>query len=252
MDTKISKRKANDYERSLGFLIHDVARLMRVTFDREVREVGLTRAQWFVLAHIIRNDGQTQKALGEDTDMEKAPLGKLLDRMEEGGWIKRRTDPRDRRAKLVCKTSKVDKLVEIMETAADRVDEKSLASLNEGSADQLIDMLIIMKNNLLKNDKSPSDRAGAGRQRNKGRRGNKKKSLKRPINPMPTFISEAIERDNLERAYGDRPSYQRNDYIDWVMRAKRAATRQKRLDQMLDELRRGDIYMKMKWPAQRI
>jgi len=48
-------------------------------------------------------------------------------------------------------------------------------------------------------------------------------------------------------AYDVRPSYQRNDYIGWITRAKRPETRQKRLDQMLDELEKGDVYMKMAW-----
>ncbi len=48
-------------------------------------------------------------------------------------------------------------------------------------------------------------------------------------------------------AYNSRPPYQRNDYIGWIQRAKLEATRQKRLNLMLDELKRGDVYMKMKW-----
>ncbi len=46
-------------------------------------------------------------------------------------------------------------------------------------------------------------------------------------------------------AYRARPDYQQNDYIGWITRAKREETQQRRLQQMLDELRRGDTYMKM-------
>jgi hypothetical protein len=46
-------------------------------------------------------------------------------------------------------------------------------------------------------------------------------------------------------AYLQRPAYQQNDYIGWITRAKMAATRQKRLEQTLNELFRGDVYMKM-------
>ena len=48
-------------------------------------------------------------------------------------------------------------------------------------------------------------------------------------------------------AYRARPPYQQNDYIGWIMRAKFESARQKRLNQMLDELERGGVYMKMKW-----
>ena len=69
--------------------------------------------------------------------------------------------------------------------------------------------------------------------------------LKRPLNPMPTFVREALERNDLMQAYMNRPPYQRNDYLGWINRAKQPATKQKRLDQMLAELRRGDRYMNM-------
>ena len=69
--------------------------------------------------------------------------------------------------------------------------------------------------------------------------------LKRPLHPMPEFVRTALEEKNLMGAYLQRPPYQRNDYIGWISRAKLPATRQKRLEQMLDELFRGDVYMKM-------
>jgi uncharacterized protein YdeI (YjbR/CyaY-like superfamily) len=73
--------------------------------------------------------------------------------------------------------------------------------------------------------------------------------LKRPRYEMPGFIREAINRRGLMGAYLARPAYQQNDYIGWITRAKREATRQKRLNQLLDELERGGVYMKMKWKA---
>ena len=71
--------------------------------------------------------------------------------------------------------------------------------------------------------------------------------LKRPLHPMPEFVRTALESRNLIEAYLRRPAYQQNDYIGWITRAKLPATRQKRLEQMLDELFRGDIYMKMSY-----
>jgi uncharacterized protein YdeI (YjbR/CyaY-like superfamily) len=62
---------------------------------------------------------------------------------------------------------------------------------------------------------------------------------------MPLFVRRALLQRGLMDAYRDRPPYQRNDYIGWITRAKRPATQQKRLEQMLDELERGDLYMKM-------
>jgi uncharacterized protein YdeI (YjbR/CyaY-like superfamily) len=66
-----------------------------------------------------------------------------------------------------------------------------------------------------------------------------------PIYAMPNFVREALEKHNLMEAYRQRPAYQQNDYISWITRAKRAETKQKRLAQMISELERGDVYMKM-------
>jgi hypothetical protein len=69
----------------------------------------------------------------------------------------------------------------------------------------------------------------------------------RPRYPMPDFFRDAINTRGLMDAYLARPDYQRNDYIGWVNRAKLETTKQKRLDQMLNELERGGVYMRMKW-----
>ena len=69
----------------------------------------------------------------------------------------------------------------------------------------------------------------------------------RPRYEMPDFIENALQRRGLMDAYLARPPYQRNDYIGWITRARLTTTRQKRLKQMLDELKKGNAYMKMKW-----
>jgi uncharacterized protein YdeI (YjbR/CyaY-like superfamily) len=71
------------------------------------------------------------------------------------------------------------------------------------------------------------------------------KPLRRERYPMPDFMREALAAKNLTAAYDARPPYQRNDYIGWITRAKLPATQQKRLEQMLEELANGNVYMKM-------
>ena len=72
-------------------------------------------------------------------------------------------------------------------------------------------------------------------------------ALTRTRHPMPGYIREAITERNLMDAYRERPDYQQNDYIGWITRAKREETKQKRLKQMLDELKGGELYMNMSW-----
>ena len=69
----------------------------------------------------------------------------------------------------------------------------------------------------------------------------------RPRYEMPDFFRDALNARGLMDAYHERPPYQQNDYIGWITRAKRAETKQKRLDQMLEELEGGKLYMNMKW-----
>jgi MarR family transcriptional regulator, transcriptional regulator for hemolysin len=149
METKSNMINSDKFERSFGFLIHDIARMMRLDFERRVRSSGLTRAQWFVLAHLIRTNGQTQTALAEETDVEKAALGKLLDRLEEGGWIERRPDAADRRVRHVFKTNKVDPLIAVMHEATANLHETALKGLDINARERLIDDLITVKGNLL-------------------------------------------------------------------------------------------------------
>ena len=73
--------------------------------------------------------------------------------------------------------------------------------------------------------------------------------LKRKINPMPQDVEERLIRGNLMDAYRKRPPYQQNDYLGWILKAKRPETREKRIAQMLEELRNGDKYMGMNYRA---
>lgn len=73
--------------------------------------------------------------------------------------------------------------------------------------------------------------------------------LKRDRHPMPDFVKTALLKEKLMKDYLARPAYQQNDYIGWINRAKLEATKQKRLNQMLNELKRGGVYMKMPHPA---
>ena len=76
-------------------------------------------------------------------------------------------------------------------------------------------------------------------------------TLRRPLNPMPAFVREALEGRGLTAAFEARPPYQQNDYLGWIGRAKRRETAERRLAQMLDELRAGNLYMKMPWSNRR-
>ena len=66
---------------------------------------------------------------------------------------------------------------------------------------------------------------------------------------MPDDVMEVLKSEKVLADFEARPAYQRNDYVGWITRAARDETRQKRIAQMIDELHKGGVYMKMEHPA---
>ena len=137
-------------ERNFGFLVHDVARLMRVAYDRRARELGLTRSQWWVLNNLFRNQGITQSELADILEIEKASLGRLLDRLEAKGWVERRADPADRRAKRVHLTGEVQDLMRGLRALAAELRSDAMCGLKESERQRFVDTLLVIKANLLR------------------------------------------------------------------------------------------------------
>ena len=152
-----------DLSRNFGFILNDVARLMRVTFDRRVKTLGLTRSQWWVLNHLFRNNGATQSELADILEIEKATLGRLLDRMEAKGWIKREEHATDRRAKRVFLTDEVEPAVKTMRTAAADLRRDALASFDVEDRERFVDMLLAIKTNLTRMENGSAKTAARGR-----------------------------------------------------------------------------------------
>jgi DNA-binding MarR family transcriptional regulator len=87
----------DEFSRDLLFLLHDVARLLRVDADKRARQQGMTRAQWGILIWLTRQPGISQKELAEFLEVEPITVARLIDRLEARGMVERRPDPRDRR-----------------------------------------------------------------------------------------------------------------------------------------------------------
>jgi DNA-binding MarR family transcriptional regulator len=87
----------DEFHRDLLFLLHDVARLLRVDADKRARVNGMTRAQWAILIWLERQPGISQKELSEILEVEPITVARLIDRLEGRGMVERRPDPRDRR-----------------------------------------------------------------------------------------------------------------------------------------------------------
>jgi MarR family transcriptional regulator for hemolysin len=134
-----------DPERSFGFLLHDISRLMRKRFERRARTIGLTRAQWSVLANVARKEGINQTALAEILEIEPITLVRQIDRLEAAGWIERRLDPTDRRVRLLYLTESAQPILERMRELGAATKAETLASLTPAQQEALIDTLIGIK-----------------------------------------------------------------------------------------------------------
>jgi MarR family transcriptional regulator for hemolysin len=143
-------------DHNLGFLVHDVARLMRIAYDRRARALGLTRSQWWVLNHLYFNEGITQSELADLLDVEKPTLGRLLDRLEVKGWIARQADRRDRRAKRVYLTGEVQTLMRALRGLAAGLRNDALEGMDARAQRQLFDSLQLIKANLLRMNETGS------------------------------------------------------------------------------------------------
>src|SRR5258708_34433503 len=86
---------------TLGFLLHDVARLLRKRFERNARGSGLTRSQWHVLTYLAQNEGINQSRLAELLDVEPITLCRIVDKLQSFGLIERQPHPSDRRASVL-------------------------------------------------------------------------------------------------------------------------------------------------------
>jgi DNA-binding MarR family transcriptional regulator len=95
--TSFTEVSLPDFQHDLLFLLHDVARLLRVDADKRARSHGMTRAQWAILIWLERQPGISQKELAEQLEVEPITVARLVDRLEGRGMVERRPDPRDRR-----------------------------------------------------------------------------------------------------------------------------------------------------------
>ena len=137
-----------DYDKNFGFLIHDVARLMRVAYDRRMKPLGLTRSQWWVINHLFFHPGISQTNLAKLLDVGRATLGRLLDRLEAKKWIYRQPDDKDSRIKRVYLSDTVRPTLQTMRHEAKRTVDGALSSLSEKEQSQLFSMLHRMKTEL--------------------------------------------------------------------------------------------------------
>lgn len=144
----------NDKQFRLGFLAHDVSRLRRTVVDKLMKPLGITRSQWWVLTNLSRHSTHemVQTELANVLDIGKVALGGLLDRLEASGYIERRADPIDRRAKRIVMTKKGEDILDRMQSRAAKLNREMLQCITAEEIEFAQDVLYRMKRRLLEMD----------------------------------------------------------------------------------------------------
>jgi DNA-binding MarR family transcriptional regulator len=136
-------------DKNLGFLLHDVARLMRKRFEQNARDLGLTRSQCQVLAHLARHAGIQQSALAEILEVEPITLTRILDRLEEAGLVERQPHPTDRRIRLLHLTPAAHPLIDDIFAIGAVTRGEAMEGVTDDDRDRLFEILSTMKANLI-------------------------------------------------------------------------------------------------------
>jgi MarR family transcriptional regulator, transcriptional regulator for hemolysin len=150
---------------TLGFLLHDVARLLRKRFEQNARGSGLTRSQWQVLAYLSWNDGIHQNGLAELLDVEPITLGRIVDKLEACGLVERHPHPTDRRVHLLRLTAAAGPKLALMQELGDITRGEALAGVSEAERARLMEVLQHLRSNLVEACDAPAatrQRASAG------------------------------------------------------------------------------------------
>lgn len=138
----------HDSQRGAGFLLTDSARLLRKLIDRRLQPLGLSRAQWSVLAILANHEGVSQSQISQELEIEKSTAGRLIDQVEKSGWIERRPIPGDRRLWSIHLTDQARQLLVEIERVVLHAREEMLRGLSEEQQNTLTDLLRTLKTNL--------------------------------------------------------------------------------------------------------
>lgn len=132
----------------LAWDIAETSHALRRAFDRRAAELGITRAQWRVLAHLDHQPGQRQVDLAERMDIEPISLCRIVDKLEEAALVERRRDPGDRRAWQLYLRDSAAPLVQKLHAVAEAFSADIFGNLDPGELEQTKTLLATIRNNI--------------------------------------------------------------------------------------------------------
>jgi len=134
--------------REFAFVLNDVARLLRTYADQRARRLGITRAQWAVMARLEHAEGLKQSELAEILDLQPITLTRLVDRLCDNGWIERRGDDTDRRVNRLYLRKAARLLLGKLSGLRSELTATALDGINPADAHRLLAQLETIKENV--------------------------------------------------------------------------------------------------------
>lgn len=132
----------------VGSLLHDVAHLIRLRIDRELRAFGLTRIKGLALGIVQRRPAISQSELAAELELGEATVGQLVSRLEARGFIERRPAENDRRAKRLYLTPKTERILSRLQRVGSDLRGEILQGVAEEELGRLERELKKIKSNL--------------------------------------------------------------------------------------------------------
>jgi MarR family transcriptional regulator for hemolysin len=118
-------------DETLGPLLHGTARAWRLKLDERLKPMGLSQAKWRTLLHLsLAGDALTQAEIAERLGIEQPSLVTLLHRLENEGWIKRRSSLHDRRCKMVFLGQRAQRVISQINAAAEKLRHELLENVS--------------------------------------------------------------------------------------------------------------------------
>jgi MarR family transcriptional regulator, transcriptional regulator for hemolysin len=134
--------------KELAWEIGETSRMMRRFYDRRAAALGVTTAQWRVIAHVGHAPGLKQVELAERLDVEPITACRIVDRLEEAGLIERQRDPEDRRAWRLVLTDKAQPIYRRLGDLAEEMAGEAFAGFSQGEFDAIRAKLARVRENV--------------------------------------------------------------------------------------------------------
>lgn len=138
--------------KELAWQIAETSHAMRRFYDRRVAQLGVTRAQWRVIAVLGHHPGMKQVELADRLDVEPISTCRIIDRLEEAGLVERRRDPADRRAWRLSLTAKAEPIRARLSDLADEMSREAFSGLSDEQLETMGAVLARVRDNIAGRD----------------------------------------------------------------------------------------------------